>query len=437
MSLPSLSHQQNPYTIQGLVSLYENGHLNLEPGFQRKSVWNEKDRAKLMDSIIRNYPLPAIFLYRNQKDGDVVYDVIDGKQRIESFLMFMGLKQGRYETKTQLPGEDDVQWVSWKQLCKRKQQHIVTGYRLPVIEVDGDFGDIVEVFVRINSTGKALTGQEKRHAKYYKSAFLKQAAKVAGKFETFFLDMGVMGTSQIDRMKHVELICELMLSIQKGDPINKKAALNNIMADVGVDMRQVGRGARLTITALNRVKKMFPKLYSTRFTKITDFYTLTTLVAKFEQEGLILTDKRRNRLAWDILTVFSNKVDELREKLKKAQSIGSEHDLYRQYLLTVTQATDEVNQRRLRESILRGLLESLFAKKDSQRSFSDAQRRILWNTSADRRCPNPNHNPNCTKHLTWDDFTIDHISPHSKGGRSRLENAALMCRSCNSSKGKR
>lgn len=386
-----------------------------------------------MDSIIRNYPLPAIFLYRNQQDGDVVYDVIDGKQRIESILMFMGVKQGRFETKTQLPGDDEFKWVTWNQLCKWKQQHIITGYRLPVIEVDGEFGDIIEVFVRINSTGKALTGREKRHAKYYRSAFLKEAAKVANKFQNYFLYMGVMGTSQITRMKHVELICELMLSIQKGDPINKKTALNNIMADSGVDMRQVGRGARLTIAALNRVRRMFPKLYSTRFVKVTDFYTLTTLIAKFEQEGMILTDRRRNRLAWDILSVFSSKVDDLREKLKKVQNVGTEQDLYRQYLLTVMQATDEVNQRRLRESILRGLLESLFAKKDAQRGFSYAQRRIIWNTTADRRC----QNQKCKKRLAWDDFTIDHIDPYSKGGRTRLENAALMCRSCNSAKGKR
>ena len=433
MSFPALTHQQNPKTIQDLVNLYEKNHLNLEPGFQRKSVWKESDRAKLLDSIIRNYPLPAIFLYRNQHDGDVVYDVIDGKQRIESFLMFMGLKKGRFATKTQLPGEDAVQLVTWKQLCKWKQQHLITGYRLPVIEVDGEFGDIVEVFVRINSTGKALTGQEKRHAKYYKSAFLKEAAKVAGKFEGYFREMRVMGASQLSRMKHVELVCELMLSIQKGDPINKKTALNNIMADTGVDMRQVARGSRLTVAALNRVRRMFPRLYSTRFVKVTDFYTLTTLVAKFEQEGLILTDARRNRLAWDILTVFSNKVDELREKLKKAQNVSSEQDLYRQYLLTVMQATDEVSQRRLRESILRKLLESLFSKKDAQRGFSEAQRRILWNTSADRRC----QNPKCKKRLAWNDFTIDHIDPYSKGGRSRLDNAALMCRSCNSAKGKR
>ena len=178
---------------------------------------------------------------------------------------------------------------------------------------------------------------------------------------------------------------------------------------------------------------MFPKLKTTRFVKVTDFYTLTTVIAKFEEEGLILADRDRNRLAWDILSVFSNKVDELREKLKKAQNVGTEQDLYRQYLLTVMQATDEVNQRRLRESIVRSLLESLFAKKDAQRGFSDAQRRILWNTSADCRC----QNPKCKKRLVWEDFTIDHIDPYSKGGRSRLENAALMCRSCNSSKGKK
>lgn len=32
------------------------------------------------------------------------------------------------------------------------------------------------------------------------------------------------------------------------------------------------------------------------------------LVAKMENEGLILADKRRNRLAWDLLVALSNKV---------------------------------------------------------------------------------------------------------------------------------
>lgn len=69
-----------------LLNLYRGDNLNLNPGFQRQSVWSERDRAKLIESILRNYPLPAIFLYKRQQDGHVIYDVIDGKQRLESIL---------------------------------------------------------------------------------------------------------------------------------------------------------------------------------------------------------------------------------------------------------------------------------------------------------------------------------------------------------------
>lgn len=41
----------------------------------------------------------------------------------------------------------------------------------------------------------------------------------------------------------------------------------------------------------------------------------------------------------------------------------------------------------------------------------------------------------CSKKLTWHDFTIDHIKPWSKGGKTALENAALMCQEHNSGKG--
>jgi uncharacterized protein with ParB-like and HNH nuclease domain len=80
----AITHKTTTKSILDLQNLYDHGHLNLEPGFQRQSVWTERDRAKLIDSILRNYPLPAIFLYKRQEDGDLVYDVIDGKQRLES-----------------------------------------------------------------------------------------------------------------------------------------------------------------------------------------------------------------------------------------------------------------------------------------------------------------------------------------------------------------
>ena len=431
MNQPTLSHRPETKTIKDIENLFEDDLLNLEPGFQRQSVWSERDRAKLIDSILRNYPLPAIFLYRREENGQIIYDVIDGKQRIESILMFMGQMRGRYWLKTQLPGQDEAEWIDWKWLCKRKRQHLITGYRIPVIEVDGDMGDIIDLFVRINSTGKALTPQEKRRAKYYNSPFLKEADWLARRYEWYFEEAGVLSAGQISSMKHVELICELMLSIHQGDVINKKAALDRVMKTDGFNARDISKASGKTITALNRVRRMFPKLYTTRLCQMTDFYTLTLLIAKFEAEGLILTDRKRNRLAWDLLVAFATQVDDVREKQRKAIGVKPDQEIYRDYLLTVSQMTDDVNQRRRREGILCGILGSLFAKKDSQRGFTSEQRRILWNTVVSRKCQE------CGRVLNWDDFTIDHVDPHSKGGRSRLENSALMCRGCNSSKGNR
>src|SRR5438552_8399009 len=119
MILQALLHRTGTQTILALKNLYEDGHLNLEPGFQRQSVWAERDRAKLIDSILRNYPLPAIFLYKRHEDGNLVFDVIDGKQRLESILMFTGAMRGQYYARTQLPSSEALEWIDWR-LLKRK-----------------------------------------------------------------------------------------------------------------------------------------------------------------------------------------------------------------------------------------------------------------------------------------------------------------------------
>jgi hypothetical protein len=429
----SLQHRATTKNVLELQNLFRGGNLNLSPGFQRQSVWRLRDREKLIESILRNYPLPAVFLYKRHENGHLIYDVIDGKQRLESILMFTGDLRGRFATKVQLADADGPEEVDWRVLTRKGKQNLITSYELPVIEVDGDLGDIIDVFVRINSTGKALTQQEKRHARYFNSSFLKEAARIARRMEGYFTENYIFSEGQLARMKHVELVCELMLSLVQGDVLNKKTALDRIMAASAFDGRQLGNAGRMVVTTLNRVKRMFPQLRTTRLRQITDFYTLSVLIGKFEQEGMILTDRRRNRLAWDLLVEFVTQVDKVRELQRKAQGARPDQELFRDYLLTVSQMTDDVSQRRKREQILRGVLESLFTRKDEQRGFTSEQRRIIWSSANQRTCTHPG----CRRKLSWDDFTIDHIHPHSKGGRSELENAALMCREHNSKKGNR
>jgi 5-methylcytosine-specific restriction endonuclease McrA len=236
----------------------------------------------------------------------------------------------------------------------------------------------------------------------------------------------------VSRMKHVELMCELMIAAHQGDVQNKKTAVDTLMrSQEAFTDRQVKIARTRTQTALNRLLKMFPSIKQTRFTQLSDFYSLAVLIQKFETEKLILTEKRRNRLAAEILTAFSNRVDDLKHRAKLFNVVKDDDAMYRDYARTVSEGTDRLSQRKAREATLRALLEPLFERKDEKRGFTPEQRRVLWNSTAEKRCKE------CNKRLTWDDFTIDHIQPYSKGGRSLLDNAAIMCRKHNSAKGNR
>jgi uncharacterized protein with ParB-like and HNH nuclease domain len=98
-------------TILELRSLQEQGHLNLEPGFQRKTVWGISDYRKLIQSVLEGYPMPSIFLYRREENGLPVYDVLDGKQRLETIFMFLRVH----------PFTRDWFAVKWSLLTDRKK----------------------------------------------------------------------------------------------------------------------------------------------------------------------------------------------------------------------------------------------------------------------------------------------------------------------------
>lgn len=74
--------------ISTLISDVERGRTDLNPSYQRGDVWPTKDAQKLIESIVRGIPLPSIILL--QPKGELVAQVVDGKQRITSILRFVG-----------------------------------------------------------------------------------------------------------------------------------------------------------------------------------------------------------------------------------------------------------------------------------------------------------------------------------------------------------
>lgn len=309
-------------TIQELVHLFNNEQLNLEPAFQRQSVWSDRDRQKLIESIFQNYPVPSIFLYRQTDFGRLRYDVIDGKQRLESVLMFQGLgrfRGQRFAVRIPLDEAEGIAQWDWNRVRRRGHEHRFMGYKIQTVEVSGDFSDIIDLFVRINSTGKRLTGAERRHARYYQSEFLKQAGRLAESSRWYFEESRVLSKSQISRMKHVELVCELFASIHACGPINKKKALDALIGGHSVDRRSLKRCIREFVRTRNLVRRMFRALKTTRFTRVSDFYSLFILIWEMDRAGCILTDKKRNTQAQKLLVWLSDGVAIVRDQVKKAE----------------------------------------------------------------------------------------------------------------------
>lgn len=84
-----------------------------------------------------------------------------------------------------------------QRIQKRGHEHRLMGYKFQTVEITGDLADIIDLFVRINSTGKRLTGAEKRHARFFRSDFLKQAGRLTEKRRRFFLENRILSAGQI------------------------------------------------------------------------------------------------------------------------------------------------------------------------------------------------------------------------------------------------
>jgi 5-methylcytosine-specific restriction endonuclease McrA len=425
-----LKYSEASRKIQDMVDLHRAGKLHLNPNFQRGSVWGKADRSELIKSVLRHFPIPALFLHQRPVGGNLHFDVIDGKQRLETFFYFMGVIRGHsFSVRTSLDEDGTEEEIDWDVLRDKNLRGRINGYDLHVIFVEGELSQIIELFVKINSTGRPLSSQERRHAKFFGSPFLKKATALADAEKEALKARRIMSASQVSRMKHIELVGELMLSCDHGDVVNKKKALDQAMAQKGgFSEKQAEMARRSAKSALNRVYAMFPNLHQTRFAQLSDFYSLVIVIHKLQTEGCILTSGSKNRTAWVFLREFATKVEELRDLHKRGKNIPGDLEIYRDYLQTVLEGTDTFQNRKRREGILRQLIESQFRKKDKDRVFSQAQRRILWNLNKKQICAG------CENLLAWPRFEVDHVYPYSKGGRTDTLNAALLCPKCNRKK---
>ena len=163
-----------PTPIQSIYNWFIEGKLYVNRRYQRKLVWTLEEKQKLIDSILRKYPIPAILIAERESEPGT-YEIIDGLQRLHAIMSFIETRytsidgflfnlqffptaQTRADEGGFIPNDDE------KKLSQREVGTILDYTLALSIMRNASEGEINDVFDRINSYGHRLSDQERRQA---------------------------------------------------------------------------------------------------------------------------------------------------------------------------------------------------------------------------------------------------------------------------------
>jgi hypothetical protein len=220
-----MDRQPTLQTVTWLLNLRRYGQLDLDPPYQRKSVWSLREKQRFLDTILRNYPSPAIFLHVTfDDDGNATYHVVDGKQRLSTILDFVDnrLRLAKDFGDTRLDGK------RWRDL-----QGFPTVRKIlwTVEQIDDVQEPVVrEIFERLNRNSRKLERQEMRHARFdgWLISFLEDEAK-----RDVWRLLKIVTSAKSRRMSDVQTLSELADVVINREVVGfDQDALDELYADL-------------------------------------------------------------------------------------------------------------------------------------------------------------------------------------------------------------
>lgn len=146
-------------TLQELKKSVDANDIITDPDYQRKYVYDDKRASCLIESILIGIPIPVIYL---AEEDEGIYSVIDGQQRITSFVRYL-------KNEFQLSGLKKLQSLNglyFKELDKSLQRRL--NYQtLSTVCIEKDSENLkYEIFSRLNLGAVKLRDQEVRNCIY-------------------------------------------------------------------------------------------------------------------------------------------------------------------------------------------------------------------------------------------------------------------------------
>src|SRR5439155_18596489 len=101
-------------TDKELIDLRKENMLYANPEYQRGVVSSLAQKKRLVDSLLRQYPLPLIYLHHKKKSVAGItnenFEVIDGQQRITSLFEY---REGNCKLFDPIADEEEARFPSF------------------------------------------------------------------------------------------------------------------------------------------------------------------------------------------------------------------------------------------------------------------------------------------------------------------------------------
>ncbi|WP_315717263.1 MULTISPECIES: DUF262 domain-containing protein [unclassified Bradyrhizobium] len=423
--------------VRDLLDLKSQQMLVVNPEYQRGSVWTVSQKKKLIDSVLRGYPIPLIYLHHiRQAAGKLVserYEVIDGQQRINALSDFY---EGAFklfdpeldEAEARFPDFIKRQQCPWGRRSfhdlaeDTKSRFLDTPLRIVRIETH-DSNEARDLFVRLQS-GMPLNAQEKRDA-------------WPGQFTDFILRLGgkpglarypghdffniLMGAQKVqDRGKFRQLAAQIAVLYFKRR-FDKNGSFCDIKAEAVDDFYYENLGFDSESADARRLFEIFDKL-----TKLLRDQKRSKIIGHEAIHLVLLVDSLMDDYTRGWEGEFASAFDYFRHQFalgRQTRDDASPGEYWLRYGVHTRVNSDraDVIQRR-HEFFSAKMREKLNPQlKDPQRLYGALERELVYYRDK-KRCAV------CGNEVPWPEMEIHHVEEHGKGGGTTLENGALVHR---------
>ena len=423
--------------IKKIHELQKKAILKANPEYQRSLVWSPHQKKMFIDSLLRGYSAPAFYFHKikvhvSGDEYNTTIDIIDGQQRVNAIVEYIeggfALLDPKDKNSFRFPNfvkDMESPWAGKRfenldeELQKELLDHKIVSYEITT----EDENEIRDLFIRLQA-GTPLSPQDKRDA-------------WPGKFTEFVLLAG--GKSGVDKYYGWEFF-------KRNTKTPKESRRRELIAQTYMLFHSTREDKRFCDLKSSNIDQFYHNHidFDSKSKNCKDFKSICDTLHS-EMQGhpkldghhtihlILLLDalKRDYPSGWkgkiaDTLGEFKKRCIEAR----KANKAGDDNHEYRYYYArylqwTGTSSNTESTIRDRHVFFTQEMVKLLdINPKDTQRVFNATERETIFYRDRGKcqYCAMQGED----RSVAWEDVEIHHILPHSKGGKTEINNGALV-----------